>query len=265
MYYLIIILVLLVIGCSSSDTSEFAARQESPIERNNSQGELTLYRKDLPVAGIPKPATSAQWDDTIQEKQTAKPMKLAKRGAPQLREQSTDAIMAQLTNASMAFTLPEKANIDDEVRAHLLIDANKTVDELAKSLGGDVRASNQIKVSKIIVAKLVAPDFVVTPITPEEQALTKDESTEWIWDLQPKTAGLFTADLVITAVVQVGDKASTHSIKTFSKKLTIDIRPQQAIKKWFKEYWQWIVGMVLSIIGWVAKYYYFDRKKPSAE
>jgi len=218
------------------------------------------YRMERPM-----PAPIIQHDDSVQEKQIAKPLKLTKKGAPQLQEPSTDVIMAQLTNAAMVFTLPENANIDDEVRAHLVIDANKTVDELAKSLGGDVRASNQIKVSKIIVAKLVAPDFVVTPITPEEQALTIDESTEWIWDLQPKSAGSFTADLVITALVQVGNKSSTHSIKTFSKKLTIDIKPQQAIKAWFKEHWQWIVGMILSIIGWLAKYYYFDRKESDEE
>ena len=171
-----------------------------------------------------------------------------------------DEVISQLYNASMVFTLPEIANINDNVRGQLIIDPSKTVDELTKDIDKNIRAKDSIKVSKILIAKLIAPDFIVTPITPEEQALTRTEPTIWLWNLDPKEAGIFTADLVVTAVVKIDDQATVHNIKTFSKELKIEIKPEQVIESWLEKYWQWLTtSFIAPVVVWLYK----KRKKES--
>jgi hypothetical protein len=164
-------------------------------------------------------------------------------------------IINQLYNASMAFGVPENANIDDNIKAELLIDMTKSATELEKTLTiKERKIHDTIKVSHIIRANLVAPDFKVTNITPEEQALSSLEPTQWRWILEPTSAGTYDVNLIITAIVNIDDQSSLHTIKTYDKTLYIEITPKQRIKMWLANYWQWLFSTLLLPFGlWVYR------------
>ena len=132
-----------------------------------------------------------------------------------------------------------------------------TVEEIAKDITvpGTV-ISNDIKVSKVISARLVAPTFIITTDIPEQQALAGAEPTIWKWTLKPTIEGKQTIRLAIDAIVIVdGGKAERH-IKTFEQTITVDINKPQLITRWLKEYGQWLwTSMLLPLIIWLWRKY----------
>jgi hypothetical protein len=116
--------------------------------------------------------------------------------------------------------------------------------------------SNDIKVSKVISARLVAPTFIITTDIPEQQALAGAEPTIWKWTLKPTIEGKQTIRLAIDAIVIVdGGKAERH-IKTFEQTITVDINKPQLITRWLKEYGQWLwTSMLLPLIIWLWRKY----------
>lgn len=170
---------------------------------------------------------------------------------PEIKTQNE--VERQLTTASLAFNVPESANIKDEFTVQLLVNQVLTPKELSKELRPSNRTvETKIKVSKILVAKITGPGFDITPVTPEEQALAGRESTEWLWRLKAKTPGEHTINVSVVAVVEVdGKKMAERHIKTFDHQITITIKTGQAIEDWLKKYWQWLVStLLLPLVVW---------------
>lgn len=169
--------------------------------------------------------------------------------------EKTDVVTRQLFSASLAFVIPEIANINESIKAQLLINPNKDLKELEKELTrkGTV-TSKEIKVSKVVKATIVAPDFEVSKVTEEEQILSDTQSTEWLWNLVPKTSGEHDVSLTVTAIITTNNKESKHHLKTFEKTVTIKITPTQVFIAWVTKYWQWIMSTLIIPFGiWLYK------------
>lgn len=170
-------------------------------------------------------------------------------------------ISKQLFQVNMAFKIKDKANIDEIIKAELLIDTHKDLKELLNNIkieGAEI--SSQIKASKIVFAKLNAPYFEVINLTNEEQPLNEENSTQWLWQLKPLKSGIHEINLTITALVKVDDKTSTYHIKTYDEKVTIEITPKQILINWLEKNWQWLISTLLLPLGiWYYKRYN-DRK-----
>ena len=167
----------------------------------------------------------------------------------------TDTVIDQLYTASMAFSAPEKANIKENITIQLFIDPSKEVKELENSLTQPgVRRGAEIKISKVIIASLSAPDFIIEKVTPEEQAVAQTAPTEWLWTLTPKSTGKNEVKLTITAIVKVDGKEYKYHIKTYEKTMVIVVEPQQVIYDWLAKYWQWLFSTLLLPLGlWLYK------------
>lgn len=160
----------------------------------------------------------------------------------------------QTFNATMAFSVPEYANINDEISAQLLIDTRLNASELMSKMKLAKKSSDTIKVSKIVVASLIGSDFEVTELTPVKQAITNDSSTEWLWKLKPKTTGTHEVNLSVTAIIKTDNESVEHHIKTFERAITIEIKPKQLLISWVEKYWQWIfTTLLLPILLWISK------------
>lgn len=169
--------------------------------------------------------------------------------------QREDEVVNQLYSASMAFSAPDKANIKENITIQLLIDPSKEVKELEERLTKPgVRRGAKIKISKVIIATLSAPDFTIEQITPEEQAVAQTAPTEWLWTLIPKTIGSNDVKLTVTAVIKVDGREHKYHIKTYERTIVIEVTPQQIISNWFAKYWQWLFSTLLLPLGlWLYK------------
>lgn len=173
--------------------------------------------------------------------------------------QQEDTVTNQLYSAAMAFSAPDRANVKEDITIQLLVDPSKEVKELENSLTEPgVRRGAEIKISKVIIATLSAPDFAIEKITPEEQAIAQSAPTEWLWTLIPKSVGSNEVKLTITAIVKVDGKEYKYHIKTYEKTIVIVVKPQQVIYDWLAKYWQWLFTTLLLPLG---LYLYKRRKK----
>lgn len=177
--------------------------------------------------------------------------------APPPIPHNTDAILDQLSLATIALAVPDKANLNTKIQAQLLMSMfldETTLREELTAAGSSF--SSGVLVSRVVHAKLTAPDFEVEAITPERQAISTTSNTEWLWNLTPKRTGQHQVYLTITAFVYVDESNFIERhIKTFQKVVVIEVTPEQVIRAWLAQHWQWLWTALLLPI------YLFIRKK----
>lgn len=169
----------------------------------------------------------------------------------------------QLLNANTAVSIPERANISDDVRVELLISLQKESERLALDLSeSGKRFSAPILVSRVVAATITAPDFEVKNITPERQILSKTDNTTWLWTLKPKNVGKHKIDIGVIAIIKLGNEETEHHIKTFKKTVEIEITATQIVFAWISKYWQWLAStIVIPLLLWAYK----NRKKSTEQ
>lgn len=158
-----------------------------------------------------------------------------------------DAVLDQLTMASLAFAIPSQTNVKTRIRAQLLIDLQLDPTALAEDLSVEGEEfTGRVLVSRVVMANLTAPGFEVQSITPNRQAISMTESTEWLWYLTPKTAGKHDVFVTVTAFVYADDANFVERhIRTFERVISVEVRAEQVAWDWFKKNWQWFLTVLL--------------------
>lgn len=171
------------------------------------------------------------------------------------QEPDRSTVVGQLYEANAVFAIPGVANIKEEIRAQLIIDPVKTLEELKGLVtAGPVMAAESIKISRIAVAKLDAPDFHIISSTDAEQAVAEDSPTMWTWTLRPKAGGVYSVNIVVYAEVTIDSKTTKHRIRTFDRQVAVQVTADQAVGEWIGKYWQWITTTLILPFGiWLWK------------
>lgn len=168
-------------------------------------------------------------------------------------------ITEQLYNASMAFDVANTTLMGERLKAQLLINPVKEVEELVNELKSKkARINESVEISRIVSATLTGNDFIITPVTPQKQAISKNRNTEWIWTLEPKTPGDHEISLDIAAVVRIDGESTEYHIVTFSRNVDVKVKPVDEVLKFIKSYWQWLFTVLLLPVG---KYWLTRKKK----
>lgn len=247
----IIIVALLVAGCG------LAAYRSA----DNPQ----LYKLEAPVKSINRPTPASPPPTKIPDSVTLREAERVITPGTRQIEDKTGSITKQLFKAAIAFVVPDTALVGQTIKAQLLIDPEKEASALAAELTkAGKKSSGTITVSNVVKASITAPEFTVTAITEEEQAIIGGTSTEWLWSLTPKRSGTHDINLTVTAILKVDGRESKHQLKTFEKQIQIKVKPGQVILDWFKSYWQWLTStLVIPAVLWLWGKRKKSRKKIS--
>ena len=250
-----LLIVALLAGCSQLPVIHQAAPSAAPdidieeIVRQSASAGMSM--SPAPITERITSSASAEIASvpTLINK-VVKQLNIAPKSVGATVEQTADVISSQLKSATMTFEAPVTANVDDTVHAVLRIDP-KVV-----AASNTTRSSTKavIQVSKILSVTLLAPDFKVLALTPDRQALSETEITEWKWDLSGAPPGKHDIHLSINAIVTVDNDRAERSIKTFESTVTVEITPQQWLLAMLKEHLQWIWSTLLLPAGlWLWK------------
>lgn len=252
--------------------AESAARSEREIEMEVRRRAEESRRSEIasvaaPVA-VPSPLPPSPVRPPIAGeippiKGSPTPRPVNRSGGGQLKQEPDRlTIVGQLYEANAVFAIPGVANIKDEIRAQLIIDPVKTLEELKGLVtSGPVKAAEQIKVSRIVAAKLDAPDFNIISSTDAEQVIADGLTSEWIWVLKPKAAGKYSVNVVVYAEISVGDKTTKHKIRTFDKQVSVEVTAWQVTSSWWSQYWQWVFATLLIPLAKFLWDKFYNRKK----
>jgi len=166
-----------------------------------------------------------------------------------------DKLLEKMEFGAIVFNAPTDINIDDSHQIQLLLSLSETVENLKKSVteqGEKVGAT--IRVNDRMEAHLSGDMFQITAITPEIQAVSKSQQTEWKWEIHPKKEGKHKLHLTLTALLDIDGKSTPRAIKTFDKDIEVNVTATQKIDLFFKNNWQWLWAAVLvPVAGWLWK------------
>ncbi len=174
-----------------------------------------------------------------------------------------DRLLKQMDFGALAFNAPDELNIEDSCEIQLLLSLSETVEALkrdivavGRKMGATVRVTDKME------AHLVGDMFQITPITPEIQAVSRAQRTEWRWEVRPKQRGRHRLHLTLNAFVEVDGSSTPHTVRTFSKLIEVDVTPAQSVRRFVETNWQWVWAAILVPLGgWAWK----ARKRKRAE
>ena len=128
--------------------------------------------------------------------------------------------------------------------------AKTSIDELEKELEGEgTKAGATIKISDRMEARLTGQYFSITAITPEVQAVSRKENTEWKWEVIPKIQGNQFLHLTLSALIMVDGVPTPRAIKTFDTTISVEVTNYQRVKLFIENNWQWLWAAILAPVA----------------
>jgi len=164
--------------------------------------------------------------------------------------------LGQLKKADIAFNTPKQMEMGNEASLRLIIDPTKTAEEIKQAITAEgAKIGATVQVSKVVVAKLLAPDFdVIELVNRGKQAIDFNGPTEWRWIITPKKEGSHKIHLTISAVVEVGNDKAERFIRSFEHEITVIVKPTDRIRGLVEKHWQWGFSSLLVPLGvWLWK------------
>lgn len=171
-----------------------------------------------------------------------------------------DAILENMAQGNVAFNVPSQLKLDEVAVISLLLG----VEEDIKVLVSKVRAEGQkvgarIRVAPRMEARLTGRNLQITAITPEEQAVSQKQITQWKWQITPTTAGKQTLHLTLSALLTIEGQTTPRVLRTFDQDIVVNVSLTQHAKRFVQGNWQWIwAALLVPIAGWL-----WNRKRLS--
>lgn len=232
-----------------SPTTAAKSSPELPTKEIVLEGQIAKTAPRAPASAPPSPMIIAPPQPQVETQKKPIPMVPRRnevKPAQSKPQATTEDWIGNLQQANMVLSVPDTANIDEDVRVELVLSLQKAMDELRKDISeSGVQHADVILVSRILEVQITAPDFDVKPITPTRQLLSSTKTNSWKWTLRAKSSGVHSIDVSVTAVVELSGARTEHHIKTFNKRVDIEITAQQLLSQWFSKYWQWLATTII--------------------
>ena len=168
-----------------------------------------------------------------------------------------DRILDRLAYGNVAFNAPEAINIQETAIIQLALSVDLTLDELKRKIeAAGVKQGWRIRISDRMEARLTGPSFAITAITPEVQAVSHSDLTEWKWEVKPSRSGRHNLHLTLSALLDVNGQSTPRSIRTFGKTIEVEVTWYQEVSSFVGTNWQWLWAAILVPIAgglWAQK------------
>lgn len=174
---------------------------------------------------------------------------------------TVDRILEKLEFGNIAFNVPRAINFEDTAIIQLLLGLATPTDELKQMIqAAGEKEGASIRVSDRMEARLSGPNFAITAVTPEVQAVTRTAVTEWKWEVKPRSEGRQRLHLTLSVLINIDGAATLRAIRSYDKEIEVEITWDQQVGSFLRNSWQWLWAAILvPVIGWLWR-----RKKGSS-
>ena len=182
---------------------------------------------------------------------------------PEDRLSAVDRILEQLKFGNIVFNAPKTMNFRDTAVIQLVLGLKAPIDELKRMIEATgEKEGAHIRVSDRMEARLSGPNFAITAITPEIQAVSQSDITEWKWEVKPSSDGRHYLHLTLSAILSVEGASTPRVIRTFDKVIEVEVAWHQRVGYLLEKNWQWMWAAILvPVAGWLWK----KNKKSKSE
>lgn len=166
-----------------------------------------------------------------------------------------DQLLERLEFGNIAFNAPGSVNLHETAVIELKLSMAKPMEELKRTIEAQgVKEGARIRVSERMEARLSGPNFVITTVMPEIQAVSRRELTEWKWEVKPKTEGRHRLHLTLSALLTVNGVSTPRVVRTFDRMIEVDVTLPQRIGAFVEKNWQWLwAAAAAPLVTWLWK------------
>ncbi|HNV69743.1 MAG TPA: hypothetical protein PKO06_08605 [Candidatus Ozemobacteraceae bacterium] len=167
--------------------------------------------------------------------------------------EAIDRLLSSLTLGNIAFNTPTTIPLGEAQVIHLALSTRETVDNLKTLIETEGQKTGaQIRVGSEMEAHLTGKGFKIQAITPETQAVSAVETTEWKWEVEPTEGGPQRLHLSMSAVLNVDGQRVPRAIRTFERTIEIQVTWTRQISDFVGNNWQWLWATILvPVIGYL--------------
>jgi hypothetical protein len=168
---------------------------------------------------------------------------------------AVDRVLQKLEFGNIAFNVPQTMRLRDTAVIELLLSVATPTDELKRMIeAAGEKEGARIRVSERMEARLSGPNFAITAITPELQAVSRHDITQWKWEVKPSRDGHQYLHLTLSALLSVDAASTPRALRTFDKMIEVEVSWPQQVGSFFEQNWQWLWATVcVPIVGWLWK------------
>ena len=157
-----------------------------------------------------------------------------------------DDMLSNFEWGNIVFDTPKKIGFEEPKVIELLLSPTKSIQELQSSLkSSEETESARIRISNRMEANLSGTGFRIEAIVPQEQAVSRGETTQWKWEVTPTKDGGQTLYLTLSTIINVSGKEVPLVVRTFEKTIEVDISTGQRISAFVDGNWQWLWATIL--------------------
>ena len=168
---------------------------------------------------------------------------------------AVDQFLQALEFGNFAFNAPKTMNLHDTAVIQVLLGLETSIDDLKQMIeAAGEKDGTRIKVSDRMEARLSGPNFTITAIIPEIQAVSRSQITEWKWEVKPSSTGHLYLHLTLSAFLSVDGESTPRAFQTFDKVIDVKVTWSQQARSFFEENWAWLwPALLVPIAGWLWK------------
>ena len=166
-----------------------------------------------------------------------------------------DRILKGLDLGNIAFNVPRRMKAQDAAVIELYLGLETPTEELKQRIeAAGEREGARIRVSDRMEARLSGSNFAITSVTPEVQAVTREEVSQWKWEVKPQSEGRQHLHLTVSVLLTVEGSPTPRAIRTFDRHIDIETTWVESTIAFFDENWQWLWAAILVPgAGWLWK------------
>jgi hypothetical protein len=161
-----------------------------------------------------------------------------------------DHALATLDTGAVAFNVPGSMRLNARAEIQLLLSLTQKATKLQAQISADgQKEGSPVRISRDVSAQLTGIGFNIIAETPTRQAVSRTENTEWRWQIQATNTGLHHLHLTLSAFVHLQSGDRERMVKTFDRKLEINVTLMQRVSSFVDGNWKWLWTTILIPLG----------------
>jgi hypothetical protein len=171
-----------------------------------------------------------------------------------------------IVRSKIEYQIPDTMQVFRDFTIKASISKSNDSAILFKAFNNEGGGTKKLRISSRVKLRLIDPsskkNFVIIPLTTEEQIVNDRANTYWQWNVSPRKKGIHKLLLIVTVIIFEGDIRSEKDVEIIEKKIKVDPSMWATINQFLTLNWQWIITvLIVPIFAMLLKNFFTLKEK----